>query len=92
MNGRLRQLLGYMTWEGIVPNKYVRKVKLLSRHRYSEISALAEEMLAETAFQRQLSAARREHEDELLESLLKKHDAWTELRTERLGAEIAEQF
>ncbi len=92
MKGRLRQLLGFMTWEGIVPNKYFRKVKLLCRHRYPQVSALAEEILTETAFQRQMSAARREHENDLLEAIMKKHDTWIELRIDRLGAEIAGQF
>ncbi len=92
MKGRLRELFGYMTWEGIVPNKHHRKVKLLCRHQYSEIAGLAEEILAETTFQREMSAARREHEDDLLESITKKHEAWIESRAERLGDEIAAQF
>ena len=92
MKGRLRELLGYMTWEGIVPNKHRRKVKLLCRHRYVEISRLAEECLTETSFQREMSAARRENEHELLESIMKDYEAWIELRLERLGQEIAEQF
>ena len=81
-----------MTWEGIVANKYHRKVKLLRRHRYPKISALAKEMLTETTFQRDMSAARREHEYDLLESIVEKHEAWAKLRLERLGADIAEQF
>lgn len=90
--GRLRELFGCMTWEGIVPNKHHRKVKRLCRHPFSEIAALAEEMLTETAFQREMSAARREHEHALLESITKRHEAWVESRVERLGTEIAEHF
>jgi len=81
-----------MTWEGIVPKKYQRKVKLLCRHRFSKIACLAEEMLIETTFQREMSEARREHEHELLDSIVCRHEMWVASRSERLGEEIAEQF
>lgn len=92
MTGRLRELFGYMTWEGIVPNKHHRKVTLLCRHRYPQISNLAEEMLTETKFQREMSAARREHENDLLDSITEEYETWIGDRPSRLGEEIAEQF
>ena len=92
MKGRLRELLGYMTWEGTVPNKHRRKVELLGRHRYVEIARLAEELLTETSFKREMSVARRERNDRLLESITNDYEAWIELRLERLGQEIAEQL
>ena len=92
MKGRLRELLGYTTWEGTVPNKHHRKVKLLCRHRYAEVSRLAEELLTETTFKREMSVARRERNHRLLESITNDYEAWIELRLERLGQEIAEQL
>lgn len=92
MQGRLRELFGYMTWEGIAPKKYQRKVTLLQRHRFPEIANLASEIMAETEFQRQMSLARREHEFEELESIEARHEQWVESRAERLGEEIASQF
>lgn len=75
-----------------MPNKYLRKVDLLRRHRFPEIAALADELLIETNFQREMSAARREHEHDLLETVTQKHEAWVEVRVDRLGVEIAERF
>ena len=92
MKGRLRELLGYMTWEGTVPNKHRRKVELLCRHRYVEIARLAEELLTETSFKREMSVARRERNDGLLESITNDYETWIESRVERLGQEIAEQL
>jgi hypothetical protein len=92
LDGRLRELFSYMTWEGFVPNKHRRKVDLLLRHPYRTIAALAEELLAEDDFQRELSAARREHEAEMLADIESRYERWIDSRVERIGKEIAERF
>lgn len=92
LEGHRRELFACMTWEGFVPNKHRRRVQLLRRHRLSEISLLAEELLAEDDFQRQLSAARREHESEFLQQIELRYDNWLDGRVDRLGEETAFRF
>ncbi len=92
LEGRLRELFGYMTWEGFVPNRHRRKVDLLLRHRYRKVSALAEEMLADDDFQNDLSTARREHDSKLLQQIEQRYERWCAGRVDRLGEQIAERF
>ncbi|MEM7785329.1 MAG: hypothetical protein AAF939_22715 [Planctomycetota bacterium] len=92
LEGRSRELFSYVTWEGFVPNKHRRKVELLGRHSFPEISKLAEELLAEDELQRKISAASRDREFELMDQLQRNLDQWLERRSDRLGVHLANRF
>ena len=92
IEGRLRELFSYATWEGFVPNKHRRKVKLLVGHFESKVARVAKELLFEDNFQRQISAAHKDREWDTLDQLQTDLQTWLACRGERVGEETAERF
>jgi hypothetical protein len=86
--GRIRELLSCVSWDGLVSKKLRRRVDRLRRHRFAEIGLLAEELLQEDDFQRQMSSARRNRESSTLTILNEHYERWLEGRDGRLGPEL----
>ena len=92
LDGRLRELFSYVTWEGFIPHKHRRKVQLLTKHLQSEIAMVAQEMLLEDDFQRRISAAQRDRRWKTLTTLEMDFETWREMRPVRVGEQVAGRF
>ena len=89
LEGRIQELLSCRTWEGLVPKKHRRQLERLQHHRFSSIAKLAEELLLEDDYLREISRAKRLRAAEEKSKLEDRYETWLEARVDRLGAELA---
>lgn len=89
---RIRELLGCVSWEGLVSKRVRKKVDRLRRHRFTEIALLAEELLLEDDLQRQIATARRNRETAAVTRLSEHYEQWLDSRNDRLGPDLTLRF